>query len=90
MEAMFLLIAISVVFVVAIGAAFWWAIFAGQFDNSDAAAQSILHDDESPSGPESGKQNMEAAGPDHVAGSVVQQHTSSAQADEAARVQMPK
>lgn len=47
MEAMFLLIAISVVFVVAIGAAFWWAIFAGQFDDSDAAGKAILHDDES-------------------------------------------
>lgn len=46
MEAMYLLIVISVVFVVAIGAAFWWAIFAGQFDNSDAAGRSILHDDD--------------------------------------------
>ena len=46
MEAMYLLIAISVVFVVAIGAAFWWAIFAGQFDNSDAASKAILEDTE--------------------------------------------
>lgn len=46
MEAMYLLIAISVVFVVGIGVAFWWAIFAGQFDNSDAAGKSILHDDD--------------------------------------------
>ena len=49
MEAMFLLIAISLVFVVAIGVAFWWAIFAGQFDDSDSAARSILTDDD-PSG----------------------------------------
>lgn len=48
MEAMFLLIAISVVFVVAIGVAFWWAIFAGQFDDSDTAAKSILHDNDTP------------------------------------------
>ncbi|WP_026068118.1 cbb3-type cytochrome oxidase assembly protein CcoS [Pusillimonas noertemannii] len=46
MEAMFLLIAISLVFVVAIGVAFWWAIFAGQFDESDSAAKSILGDEE--------------------------------------------
>ncbi len=48
MEAMFLLIAISLVFVVAIGVAFWWAIFAGQFDDSDSAAKSILADEEQP------------------------------------------
>lgn len=47
MEAMYLLIAISVVFVVAIGVAFWWAIFAGQFEGSDEASESILRDDDS-------------------------------------------
>lgn len=46
MEAMYLLIAISLVFVVVIGAAFWWAIFAGQFDNSDSEGRSILADDD--------------------------------------------
>jgi len=46
MEAMYLLIAISLVFVVGIGVAFWWAIFAGQFDDSDAAGKSILHDED--------------------------------------------
>lgn len=50
MEAMFLLIVISVVFVLAMGAAFWWAIFAGQFDDSDANASSILHDTEADPG----------------------------------------
>ncbi|MDX3894814.1 MAG: cbb3-type cytochrome oxidase assembly protein CcoS [Pusillimonas sp.] len=50
MEAMFLLIAISLVFVVAIGAAFWWAIFAGQFDDSDSAGKSILGDEDENSG----------------------------------------
>lgn len=46
MEAMYLLVAISLVFVVAIGVAFWWAIFAGQFDNSDSEGRSILGDDD--------------------------------------------
>ncbi|WP_397475700.1 cbb3-type cytochrome oxidase assembly protein CcoS [Pusillimonas sp.] len=52
---MYLLIAISVVFVVAIGAAFWWAIFAGQFDNSEAAGKSILHDDDTGVGEKAGE-----------------------------------
>jgi len=45
MDILYLLLPISVVFVIGIGVAFWWAIFAGQFDNADAAARSILADD---------------------------------------------
>lgn len=48
MPSMFLLLPISLAFVLAIGAAFWWAIFAGQFDNTSEAAQSILRDEDSP------------------------------------------
>jgi len=29
------------------GVAFWWAIFSGQFDNSQSAGESILNDDDS-------------------------------------------
>ncbi len=47
MEALYLLLPISLVFVLLIGAAFWWAIFSGQFDNTDEAARSILQDDDS-------------------------------------------
>ncbi|MFW7343613.1 cbb3-type cytochrome oxidase assembly protein CcoS [Pollutimonas sp. H1-120] len=49
MEAsLFLLLPISLLLVIAIGAAFWWAIFAGQFDDTNEAAQSILLDDDNP------------------------------------------
>ncbi|MGB3289260.1 MAG: cbb3-type cytochrome oxidase assembly protein CcoS [Burkholderiaceae bacterium] len=49
MEAsLFLLLPISLLAVIAIGAAFWWAIFAGQFDDANEAAQAILQDDDRP------------------------------------------
>ena len=41
-----MLIPLSVVLVFLIGAAFWWAVDDGQFDNDGAAAESILHDDD--------------------------------------------
>lgn len=46
LESLFVLIPISVLFVIVIGVAFWWAIFAGQFDDSQAAAESILADND--------------------------------------------
>ncbi|NGM87761.1 cbb3-type cytochrome oxidase assembly protein CcoS [Parapusillimonas sp. SGNA-6] len=49
MPSLFLLLPISLVLVLAIGAAFWWAIFAGQFDDTQEAAHSILRDDDTPS-----------------------------------------
>jgi|GEM_PF-773211 len=42
-----LLLPISVLMAALIGAAFWWAIFAGQFDESGKAGRSILLDDDS-------------------------------------------
>lgn len=48
MPSLFLLLPISLLLVVAIGVAFWWAIFAGQFDDTSQAAQSILLDDDVP------------------------------------------
>ncbi len=48
-----LLLPIALVFVVLIGALFWWAIFAGQFDNTEKEGESILMDNDSPSDPES-------------------------------------
>ncbi|MGE4124333.1 MAG: cbb3-type cytochrome oxidase assembly protein CcoS [Pusillimonas sp.] len=47
MGALYLLLPISLILVIVIGVAFWWAIFAGQFDDTDAAARSILDDDDS-------------------------------------------
>jgi len=46
MEVLYLLLPISLLFVMAIGAAFWWAVFSGQFDDTDVAAHSILQDDD--------------------------------------------
>lgn len=46
MESLLLLLPISILFVIAIGIAFWWATFSGQFDNTQAAAMSILLDDD--------------------------------------------
>ncbi|WP_325440091.1 cbb3-type cytochrome oxidase assembly protein CcoS [Pusillimonas sp.] len=83
---MFLLIAISIVFVVAIGVAFWWAIFAGQFDNSDSAASSILNDDEASPDPQQGVEPGETAG--GVQGET--NHASSSTAHEASQAKMPR
>lgn len=50
---LFLLLPISLVFVVLIGAMFWWAIFAGQFDDTERKGESILMDDDTPGNAES-------------------------------------
>ena len=46
METLYLLLPLSLVFVLVIGVAFWWAIFSGQFDDTNQAAESILHDND--------------------------------------------
>ena len=56
-SSLFLLLAIALVFVVLIGVFFWWAIFAGQFDDADAAGRSILQDDDRPPGSTSPPEN---------------------------------
>ena len=50
-----LLLPIALVFVLLIGALFWWAIFAGQFDDTKQGGESILMDDDAPRDPESSK-----------------------------------
>ena len=47
-ESLFLLLPLALAFVVLIGALFWWAIFAGQFDDTQSGGESILHDDDTP------------------------------------------
>lgn len=47
LDALFLLLPLSLLFVLLIGAAFWWAIFAGQFDDVQDAARAILDDQDS-------------------------------------------
>ena len=48
MEALYLLIPLSVLLVFAIGAVFWWALADGQFEDLEGPAQRILLDDEPP------------------------------------------
>lgn len=47
LESLFLLLPISLLFVLLIGGALWWAIFSGQFDDLNSAGKSILLDDDS-------------------------------------------
>lgn len=46
MESLFLLLPISLLLVLIIGVALWWAIFSGQFDDTQEAAKSILEDND--------------------------------------------
>ena len=48
MEILYLLIPLSVVLVLAIGAVFWWALESGQFDDLEGPAHRILADDDRP------------------------------------------
>jgi len=43
-----LLLPLSFLFVLAIGAALWWAIFSGQMDDVEQQGASILQDDDAP------------------------------------------
>lgn len=46
MTSLYLLLPISVLFVIGIGVAFWWAIFSGQFDDASEAGRAVLMDDD--------------------------------------------
>lgn len=46
MESLYLLIPLSVVLVFVIGAAFWWSVRSGQFDDMEGPAYRILMDDD--------------------------------------------
>jgi cbb3-type cytochrome oxidase maturation protein len=47
-DILYLLIPLSVVLVFLIGAAFWWSVSSGQFDDLEGPAHRILTDDDSP------------------------------------------
>ena len=47
MEILYLLIPLSVVLAFLIGAAFWWSVAHGQFDDLEGPAHRILSDDDS-------------------------------------------
>ena len=46
MEILVLLIPVSVLLVLLIGAVFWWSVRSGQFDDLDGPAHRILADDD--------------------------------------------
>jgi cbb3-type cytochrome oxidase maturation protein len=46
MDVLYLLIPLSVLLVFVIGAAFWWALCGGQFDDLEGPAHRILMDDD--------------------------------------------
>ena len=48
MEVLMLLIPLSVVLVLVIGALFWWSVGSGQFDDLEGPAHRILADDDTP------------------------------------------
>ena len=48
MDILYLLIPLSLVLVLLIGAVFWWAVDSGQFEDLEGPAQRILQDDDRP------------------------------------------
>ncbi|MBK6335246.1 MAG: cbb3-type cytochrome oxidase assembly protein CcoS [Betaproteobacteria bacterium] len=48
MDILLLLIPMSVVLVLLVGAGFWWSVKSGQFDDLEGPAHRILADDDSP------------------------------------------
>lgn len=45
MDALYLLVPLSVVLVLVVGAVFWWALGSGQFEDLEGPAHRILSDD---------------------------------------------
>jgi len=50
-----LLLSLSFLFVLAIGAALWWAIFSGQLDEVEHQGAAILQDDDAASSAQNGQ-----------------------------------
>ena len=48
MDILFLLIPLSVVLIFLIGAALWWSVRSGQFDDLEGPAHRIISDDDKP------------------------------------------
>ncbi|MBL8385708.1 MAG: cbb3-type cytochrome oxidase assembly protein CcoS [Burkholderiales bacterium] len=46
MDILYLLVPLSVVLVLLIGALFWWSLSSGQFDDVEEAGRRILEDDD--------------------------------------------
>ncbi|VCU68375.1 Cytochrome oxidase maturation protein cbb3-type [Pigmentiphaga humi] len=50
METLYLLIPLSLMLVLAVAGALWWAVSDGQFEDIDSAGHAILMDDDAPAG----------------------------------------
>jgi len=48
MEALYILVPLSLVLIVLIGAAFWWSATSGQFEELEREGERILADEEAP------------------------------------------
>ena len=64
MEILLLLIPVSVILVLLIGAAFWWSVSSGQFDDLEGPAHRILADDDTSDViPDSSQEGANTSGP---------------------------
>lgn len=48
MEILYLLLPVSLLFVLMIAAVLWWAVFSGQYDDPEQNGHAILEDDDTP------------------------------------------
>lgn len=46
LEILYMLLPLSLAVIALVGGMLWWAVFSGQYDDPDAASQSILLDDD--------------------------------------------
>jgi cbb3-type cytochrome oxidase maturation protein len=46
MDILYLLVPLSILLVLGIGALFWWSLQSGQFDDLDSPGRKVLDDDE--------------------------------------------
>jgi cbb3-type cytochrome oxidase maturation protein len=64
MDILLLLIPLSVVLVLLVGAGFWWSVKSGQFDDLEGPAHRILADDDTPAQPSAADAGLDDSGQD--------------------------
>lgn len=62
MEILYLLIPVSVLLVIVIGAIFWWSVRNGQFDDLEGPGYRVLMDDDKPRADEVSAERSDAPG----------------------------
>jgi cbb3-type cytochrome oxidase maturation protein len=67
MDILLLLIPMSVVLVLLVGAGFWWSVKSGQFDDLEGPAHRILADDDSPQDVPAGAEGLDTTASDGAA-----------------------